>query len=241
MLKRRYDEDNELCILSDTHLKRLRIDENFFNNKIIGGVKIISLSHESLFCRIQTLFTIYQDEDNFIGPIGMEKLCIDLGVNQDHFVIMVLYFYLNVSRLGYITRNEFVTGLAKLNIDSIETLRSNLFYFSKEATTRLDEIYDFAFRASKVTPAQKVIKIDVATHLMKILIPDKTHTFPFLEFIRNSNYTVINADQWKMFFLFNKTFGMELEEYSDDGAWPVMIDEYVDYLRKKREDAMDIK
>jgi len=188
------------------------------------------------------MFVKYCEDDDSIGTSGMLKFCKDLGVDQEDVVMFVIAFHLNASKLGGFTRNEFMNGFTKMNVDSVEFLKTKLESLRQEANSRLDEIYEFAFRVAKSSNAQKVIKLELAIKLMKMLIPDQVHTRNFLEFLRNSKYHVINADQWKMFLLFNRSVGENFEGYSVDGAWPVMIDEFVEYVRakKKTEDKMDM-
>jgi len=180
------------------------------------------------------MFVKYCEDDDSIGTSGMLKFCKDLGVDQEDVVMFVIAFHLNASKLGGFTRNEFMNGFTKMNVDSVEFLKTKLESLRQEANSRLDEIYEFAFRVAKSSNAQKVIKLELAIKLMKMLIPDQVHTRNFLEFLRNSKYHVINADQWKMFLLFNRSVGENFEGYSVDGAWPVMIDEFVEYVRAKK-------
>jgi len=111
----------------------------------------------------------------------------------------------------------------------------------EEYSRKLDEIFDYAFKVAKGSAVQRVIKIDVAIALIEALLPHLSHTNNFLEFLRHSKYTVINSDQWRMFLLFNRQVSADFKEYSIDGAWPVIIDEFVEYvLSKSKDDRMDI-
>lgn len=45
---------------------------------------------------------------------------------------------------------------------------------------------------------------------------------------------VINKDQWNNIYEFSKTISTDLSNFAIDGAWPVLLDDFVDFLQKKR-------
>ena len=58
---------------------------------------------------------------------------------------------------------------------------------------------------------------------------------PFFEqFLKESKYRVMNKDQWFNVLEFSKTVYADLSNYDEDGAWPVLLDEFVTWFRKNR-------
>ena len=58
--------------------------------------------------------------------------------------------------------------------------------------------------------------------------------FPyFCEFLDESKYKVINKDQWSNVLEFSRSVSPDLKNYDEDGAWPVLLDEFVEWSRKK--------
>jgi DCN1-like protein 4/5 len=45
---------------------------------------------------------------------------------------------------------------------------------------------------------------------------------------------VINKDQWFNILEFSRTINVDLSNYSIDGAWPVLLDDFVEYLQAKK-------
>lgn len=69
---------------------------------------------------------------------------------------------------------------------------------------------------------------------MKLLIGKRWALFPyFSDFLDESKYKVINKDQWCNVLEFSRTISCDLKNYDEDGAWPVLLDEFVDWTRKK--------
>ncbi|XP_023226657.1 DCN1-like protein 4 isoform X2 [Centruroides sculpturatus] len=54
------------------------------------------------------------------------------------------------------------------------------------------------------------------------------------DFARQSKYKVINKDQWCNVLEFSRTINSDLSNYDEDGAWPVLLDEFVEWLKAKR-------
>jgi len=58
----------------------------------------------------------------------------------------------------------------------------------------------------------------------------------FAEFLEQPKAPrVINKDQWNNIFEFSRTINNDLSNYSIDGAWPVLLDDFVEYLQKKQQ------
>lgn len=80
----------------------------------------------------------------------------------------------------------------------------------------------------KQNTEQKVIKVDLAVHLLNLLIPAYCHVQNIVNFLQSTkSYKVINQDQWRMILAFSMTVGPEFQGYSIEGAWPVLLDEFV--------------
>ncbi|XP_051687536.2 DCN1-like protein 4 isoform X3 [Oryctolagus cuniculus] len=54
------------------------------------------------------------------------------------------------------------------------------------------------------------------------------------DFARQSKYKVINKDQWCNVLEFSRTINLDLSNYDEDGAWPVLLDEFVEWYKDKQ-------
>ena len=67
--------------------------------------------------------------------------------------------------------------------------------------------------------------------------PDRLDSFcDFLESTKDETYSKITLDQWRSFLDFSYEYpnAKSLEGYDDsESAWPVLIDEYCEYMGKK--------
>jgi DCN1-like protein 1/2 len=107
--------------------------------------------------------------------------------------------------------------------------------------------YRYTFILARASPAQKSLPLDVATEYWRLLFsPDhggfmwSTPTQPWfewwMEFLTTKWNRGVNRDMWDQLFVFvTKTIeDEELSFWSEDGAWPGAIDEFVLFVRDKR-------
>jgi hypothetical protein len=187
--------------------------------------------------KAEALFTHYQNDDGIIDLDGIERFCNDLGLDPLDALFFVLCWHFDPQKACYFGREEFVEGLLKLNCTTLQELKKNLSRLKKDLdnTTTLTQIYEYAFFFAKDDPSQKFLPIETAKQLLNTLLAKK---YPIIkEFIRflereNNEYNVINYDQWRMLLKFSLEIRPDLSNYNPNDAWPVMIDEFVEWRQK---------
>eukprot|EP00029_Vermamoeba_vermiformis_P006386 TRINITY_DN2486_c0_g1_i1.p1 TRINITY_DN2486_c0_g1~~TRINITY_DN2486_c0_g1_i1.p1 ORF type:complete len:256 (-),score=46.42 TRINITY_DN2486_c0_g1_i1:22-735(-) len=188
--------------------------------------------------KLNKFFEEYKDSDeDQIGPVNMERLCQDLNVPAEDIALLVLAWKLKASRMGYFTKEEFIEGMTGMQVDSVDKLREKLDAFRKELKDRstLREVYIYAFDFAKEKEEQKSIDLDTSESLLLLLLPNNAHAKRFAKFLKlQTTYRVVNIDQWKMFFDFAHSIAADLSDYTEDSAWPVIIDEYVEAVKDQK-------
>lgn len=75
--------------------------------------------------------------------------------------------------------------------------------------------------------------VDTAKGMLQLMLGKN---WPLVEmfstFVDQSKYKVINKDQWSNILEFSRTISQNLDNYDVDGAWPVMLDEFVEWMRQ---------
>lgn len=61
-----------------------------------------------------SLFILAPEDQEVIGPDGIEAFCKDLGVNPEDPVMLVLAYKMDAKQMGYFTRKEWNKGLQDL-------------------------------------------------------------------------------------------------------------------------------
>jgi len=138
--------------------------------------------------------------------------------------------------MGKYTRAEFCNGMTTLGYETVDDLKKNL----KKLREKLDnekelkEIYRFTFNFAK-EPTARNMGFESALALWDVLLKGKfVYLKQWLEFMNSKEKkNDIPKDLWNMLLEFHFLTRGDLTKYVDDGAWPVLIDEFVDYLKKK--------
>ncbi|XP_066240852.1 DCN1-like protein 4 isoform X1 [Saccopteryx leptura] len=82
---------------------------------------------------------------------------------------------------------------------------------------------------------QRSLDINTAKCMLGLLLGKIWPLFPvFHQFLEQSKYKVINKDQWCNVLEFSRTISLDLSNYDEDGAWPVLLDEFVEWYKDKQ-------
>lgn len=152
-------------------------------------------------------------------------------------------FHLKCQSQKYILHREWTFGLQDIECDSIDKIQ----FFLSTTEDRVEsftigefkDFFVFIFKFLLKTETQRVIDV---TTLSKILIcimgNDKSpFTDSFCKFIQE-NVKTLNIDQWKMFVEFSNNIKKDFSNYDSNDAWPLLYDNYVDWVKRNYE--MDI-
>lgn len=202
---------------------------------------------------IEKMFADIADEtnDQIATMEGLAKLCEEsLGLDpyEDPRVLVLVWKLGAKEKPGQISKEEWVSGCKSLVVDSVDKMKgivSSLdlgFLDHKEFRV----FYQFAFRFNFENPQKKNLDKDLALDLMNLLLKDRNipedHMKYFAEFLRQTKdrvYDRINMDQWISFYDFAidaqySDLPDDLEEnYDESSGWPVLIDDYVEFVLEK--------
>ncbi|KAL7507113.1 hypothetical protein ACHAXN_004319, partial [Cyclotella atomus] len=179
---------------------------------------------------------------------GISKLCTLLSLDpyEDIRVLVLLWKLGATKKPAEIQRDEFVSGSCNMNFDSVDKL--------KELVPSLDtgfldmdefkDFYKFCFQFNRAGTHKTLDKDLVIALLNMTLSADQPPRIPasrlssfceFLETTKDESYSKITLDQWRSFLDFSLEFKEDNFEGYDEGesAWPVLIDEYVEFMEKR--------
>lgn len=187
----------------------------------------------------------------------LESLNVNLE-NAEMFVVMEL---LRAPAVGEITRQGFVDGWAATNLTSFSMTQQKKYVRSLVASLAADpayfkKVYRHAFIAGKEAQ-QKALPVENAIIYWKLLFspPGRPWVSPkhdwaalWEQYIKTEWTRSVNKDMWNQIYEFaTKTMVDEdLEFYSDQDAWPGVIDDFMVFyralypkLKPKDEDKME--
>jgi len=172
---------------------------------------------------------------------GIGALCddIDLDPSADIRALVMMWKLGAAAKPGEISSSEWNKGCESLNLSSVDDLKKLLPALD---TGFLDpsefrKFFKFVFQFSR-EGTNKTIEKDMVVALLQMVLAGRNnlHLNSFCEFLESSGdeNNRISLDSWTSFLDFSMNTSESTEEYDmDEGAWPVLIDEYVEWKQKK--------
>ena len=185
--------------------------------------------------RIGKEFDKYADDDGVLEDRMLDFL-EDLGVEPDDKVVLVLCQMFKCKQGGMIRRSEWEHGMRLLKCGSVSELSSRLDYMRSMLALpeNFHSIYRYAFSIN-LEPPKKLLERDTAIALWELLFD--TDSFVLLNewvaFVQTNGPKLISKDVFFQVQLFAKQFGQDLSAWEDDGAWPILIDDFVEHMNEK--------
>ncbi|KAJ7982073.1 Defective in cullin neddylation protein [Quillaja saponaria] len=185
---------------------------------------------------LEELYNRYKDPNvDMIHADGITLLCSDLQVDPQDIVMLVVSWHMKAGTMCEFSKQEFFGGLQSLGIDSLEKFRDRMSYMRSELKDdqKFREIYNFAFGWAK-EKGQKSLALDTAIGMWQLLFAE--NQWPLVDhwcqFLQARHNKAISRDTWSQLLEFARNVNPNLSNYDAEGAWPYLIDEFVEYLNE---------
>merc|ERR1712031_110761 len=96
--------------------------------------------------------------------------------------------------------------------------------------------YQWVFEYGKGEKTVKALPLDMAVALWTVLLKDRfVHLDAWLTFVQEQYKRSIPKDTWNMLLDFSRQVNADFTNYDADGAWPVVIDEFTEHMKAKKQ------
>eukprot|EP01116_Phalansterium_solitarium_P018242 TRINITY_DN4772_c0_g1_i1.p1 TRINITY_DN4772_c0_g1~~TRINITY_DN4772_c0_g1_i1.p1 ORF type:complete len:263 (-),score=83.74 TRINITY_DN4772_c0_g1_i1:260-1048(-) len=201
--------------------------------------------------RIEALFDTYAavgDEADSEGSssndemtfAGVERLMAELHCTDPADpAVFLLAFGLHAKTLGSFMRDEFVDGLFRLRLDTLDKLRQWLVSARAELASSpavFKEFYAFLFDYGRGPNQQRrSLDLDTAKELWAISLTSARFALigKWLEFVEETKVRGVTKDVWMMLLEFAAICKEKPSAaWDSSSSWPTLIDDFVAYLQR---------
>lgn len=186
------------------------------------------------------LYNKYKEENGEdIDIEGTIEYLEDLDIDPEQYEALLLSWYLNSESTGQFQKKQFLDKWSENKIYDLAAMRKKINQLSDDTMNDgelFDKIYNWTF-GFLAEPNQKKLTKEDAVQNWKLLFDKKySDSGDWLEYIDKNWSDGISRDNWYMTNEFMKEYKKEdykLSEHDESGAWPSIIDGFVEYLNEK--------
>ncbi|GKY99497.1 hypothetical protein MPSEU_000903900 [Mayamaea pseudoterrestris] len=181
------------------------------------------------------------DDPTVMGMEGISQLGekLDMDVTEDVRILVLLWKLGSEDRPGEISQTEWIEGCANLNLDSWAKFKNIVPTLDTGFMDNIEfkDFFKFCFQFNR-QGTHRTLDKDLVIALLKLTLKERvanSRLESFCQFLESTeSYARVTLDQWVSFL----DFSLECEDLSNydesTSAWPVLIDEYVEYMEKQQ-------
>lgn len=188
---------------------------------------------------VDAFFARYKDsQEDAILAEGMERLCKDMDVDPTDVRLLALAWKFGAVTMCRFSREQFVDGCRKLVVDNPRTLRDVLPTLIEEGRRSFRDFYKFTFDFG-LESGERCLSREMAIALWRLVLPVSDSqvdrfTGRWCAFLEQNRVRGVTRDCWMVFLEFCQVVDEDFANYSDEDAWPSLLDEFVDDQLQRR-------
>lgn len=189
--------------------------------------------------KVAALFESYKEPGaESIQVHGVERFCQDLQVDPSDPIMLMIAWRMGAATMCVFTREEWSRGLNDLGCDSIEGLRGSFEGLRAliQQPDRFRDYYSFCFNFAKEPGfGVRTLPLEVALQMWQLTLGGRYGGLEqWCAFLQEQGSKAVTKDVWDMLLTFSTDVDEDTSNYDEDGAWPVIIDDYVEWIRERR-------
>lgn len=186
---------------------------------------------------IKTLFSKFSNQANrpTMDQDGLISFFTALKVDMEDPVTLIVTYAMGVKDVNRIEYSMFKKGCETFNADSVDKWIRIIPDLKKDLikNTKLHrEVYEFSYVFS-CEAGLKTLDKEVAVALWPMFLKDRCEFLQiWINFIESNPIKIVKKDEWNMFYEMVAETKGSFKNYKDEGCWPLLFDEFVEYYAK---------
>jgi len=193
--------------------------------------------------KLEKIWNDYADDEDptIMSEEGMIKFFKDVGVNPESHETLAISWHLQCSEMGLLQKEEFVSGFSKAGCSDKKDMKRQMAQVCRSLSDQkqFKAFYKWVFHHVKEDDKKKTIPTALAVQLWQIVLGGRNLPLlnKWVEFCgekQESDLKAVSRDVWEQLYDFlreTKTY----KDYDENGAWPVAIDEFIEYLTEQEQ------
>jgi len=167
---------------------------------------------------------------------GITNYLKSMDIDPEDPAPLGLAWHLKAKSFGEFTRQEFLDGWKANGVTTAAKMKTALKEVVKSMNDKssFQPIYGWLFNYCAGTE-KKTLDLDFAMDVWAVILPPH---FPllqqFLDFLTTQKNKHVTKDLWDQTLEFAREVRSDLSNFDDSGAWPSVIDNFVEYVRTKK-------
>lgn len=198
-----------------------------------SGSAAAKASAEAMYDKLLASAAPSQSDPDALSAPHLVSLAEMIGIHEDDILLYIIVWKLQAkSKPCHITRDEFVSGMQQMRLDSFDKLKAAIPALRREiqSPNNFRDFYYFVFDWLRESPQSRSIPNDTACVMWPLLLT--TAQFPnldhWLKFIQEVYKKAVGKDLWQQTLAFSQ---VPLESYDPNGSWPSAMDEFVTWMK----------
>eukprot|EP01119_Soliformovum_irregulare_P010969 TRINITY_DN2710_c0_g1_i1.p1 TRINITY_DN2710_c0_g1~~TRINITY_DN2710_c0_g1_i1.p1 ORF type:complete len:615 (-),score=204.72 TRINITY_DN2710_c0_g1_i1:16-1860(-) len=155
-------------------------------------------------------------------------------VDDDDIMVLAIPWKMKCGKVWEISKEEFMNTWTITGCSTLEKMKSKVKEWREDLKKEIEfkQFYNFVFDYLKED--KKILTLDEALTAWSLIMKDKKWPMfgDFQEFLTEDHKKAISRDVWQQLWHFMKAHPLNLKEHDPMSSWPIVFDEFVEWMEK---------